>query len=149
MRNSFINNLWLMTGLLVLSICITSCMTAKKKNAQAQNKPLVETYWMLTHVKGEPIPKSVTPTIVFGTDGRYSGNLGCNEYYGTYQCRKDKIKMSYGAATKRLCEHIKIEKLFMQNLHSDFTRYEIKNETLYLMDANGEVLRFMAGVKQN
>ena len=125
---------------------ITSCVTAKKKAAMAQNKPLTETCWVLTHVKGESIPKSyITPYIVFGKDGRYSGNLGCNSFFGNYTCRKDRIKMEYEGATKKLCQNMKIEKLFMQGLHAEFKKYEIRKDTLYLKDADGEVLRFMAG----
>lgn len=147
MRSNFINNLLLITGLFFLSICITSCVTEKNKSTQAKNKPLMETRWMLTHVKGDAIPKSVNPFIVFGKDGRYSGNTGCNEYYGTYHCRKDKIKMSYEGSTKKLCQNMRIEKSYLQQLHADFKRFEIKKDTLWLMDANGEVLRFVAGVK--
>lgn len=125
---------------------ITSCVSAKKKAAMAQNKPLTETCWVLTHVKGESIPKSyITPYIVFGKDGRYSGNLGCNSFFGNYTCRKDRIKMEYEGATKKLCQNMKIEKLFMQGLHAEFKKYEIRKDTLYLKDADGEVLRFMAG----
>jgi hypothetical protein len=32
-------------------------------------------------------------------------------------------------------------------LHSEFTQYEIIEDTLILKDKNGEVLRFFAGVK--
>ena len=126
---------------------ITSCVTAKKKAAMAQNKPLTETCWVLTHVKGDHIPKSkITPYIVFGNDGRYSGNLGCNSFFGNYTYRKDRIKMEFEGATKKLCDNMKVEKLFMQGLHAEFKKYEIRKDTLYLKDADGEVLRFMAGV---
>ena len=55
--------------------------------------------------------------------------------------------MEYGGATKRLCENMKVEKLFMLHLHSDFKQYEITKDTLVLKDKDGEVLRFFAGVK--
>ena len=126
---------------------ITSCVSAKKKAAMAQNKPLTETKWVLTHVKGESIPKSfITPHIVFGKDGVYTGNLGCNSFFGNYTYRKDRIKMEYEGSTKRLCQNMKVEKLFMQGLHAEFKKYEIRKDTLILKVANGEVLRFMAGV---
>jgi heat shock protein HslJ len=133
---------------LMLVVCliagITSCVTSKKKAAMAQNMPLTETKWVLTHVKGESIPKSfITPYIVFGKDGVYTGNLGCNTFFGNYTYRKDRIKMEYEGATKRLCQKMKVEKLFMQGLHADFKKYEIRKDTLFLKDANGEVLRFI------
>ena len=132
----------------LLTTGLTSCVTAKKKAILAQNKPLTETYWVLTHVKGESIPKPiVTPWMTFDPDGRYYGNLGCNQYAGKYQSRKDHIKMEFDASTKKLCHDMKVEKLFLQALRAEFKKYEINKDVLYLKDANGEVLRFVAGEK--
>lgn len=132
----------------LLALSVTACMTAKKKAEMAQNKPLVETYWVLKSVKGEDIPKNIiTPFIVFHSDGTYNGNLGCNKFFGSYRSGKASIKMEYGGATKRLCETMKVEKMFMLQLHSDFKQYEIVKDTLVLKDKEGEVLRFFAGVK--
>lgn len=134
--------------MVLLALLVTACMTAKKKAEMAQNKPLVETYWVLKSVKGENIPKNIiTPFIIFHPDGRYTGNLGCNVYFGNYRNGKTSIRMEYGGATKRLCETMKVEKLFMRHLHSDFKQYEIIKDTLILKDKEGEVLRFFAGVK--
>ena len=138
----------LIAVVVLLAVSITACVTAKKKAEMAQNKPLVETYWVLKSVKGEPIPKCIiTPCIVFHSDGSYTGNLGCNKFFGSYSSGKSRIKMEYGGATKRLCENMKVEKLFMLHLHSDFKQYEITKDTLVLKDKDGEVLRFFAGVK--
>lgn len=134
--------------MVLLALSITACMTAKKKAEMEQNKPLVETYWVLKSVRGEDIPKSFyTPFIIFHSNGSYTGNLGCNVYFGDYRNGKTRIKMEYGGATKRLCETMKVEKLFMLQLHSDFKQYEIIKDTLILKDKEGEVLRFFAGVK--
>ena len=103
---------------------------------------------VLKSVKGEDIPKNIiTPFIVFHSDGTYNGNLGCNKFFGSYRSGKASIKMEYGGATKRLCETMKVEKMFMLQLHSDFKQYEIIKDTLVLKDKEGEVLRFFAGVK--
>ena len=134
--------------IVLLALSVTACMTAKKKAEMAQNKPLVDTYWVLKSVKGEDIPKSIyTPFIIFHPDGSYTGNLGCNVFFGDYRNGKTRIRMEYGGATKRLCENMKVEKLFMRQLHSDFKQYEIIKDTLILKDSEGEVLRFFAGVK--
>lgn len=137
-----------------LAICIllflfSACMTAKKKAELAQNKPLVDTYWLLISVKGEAVPTGgIQPTMTFSTDGHYYGNLGCNTYSGNYYKRgKNGIKMEYAGATKRLCQSMKTEKLFLAGLHNDFRYYEIQKDTLILKDKQGEILRFLAGQK--
>ena len=122
-----------------------------KKSKMAKmdkNKPLLDTYWVLKSVKGEDIPKCiVTPYIVFEANGKFSGNLGCNTFYGNYQCGKKKIKMEFEGATKKLCQNMKVEKMFLSGLHTEFTQYEIVGNTLILKDRNGEALRFFAGTK--
>lgn len=133
---------------IVLLIIMSSCMTAKKKAEMAQNKPLLETYWVLKSVKGEDIPKCIiTPNIVFHADGRYSGNLGCNTFYGHYTCGKKRIRMEFEGATKRLCQNMTVEKMFLLQLHAEFKQYEINKDVLILKDKDGEVMRFFAGVK--
>lgn len=136
-------------ALAMIVLLLVSCMTAKKKAELANNKPLVDTYWILVSVKGEPVPQwVVTPTMTFGTDGKYYGNLGCNSFFGTYYKKsKNGIKMEYSGATKRLCQNMKTEKMYLDGLHNDFKTYEICKDTLILNDKQGEVLRFLAGTK--
>ncbi|MCQ2270314.1 MAG: META domain-containing protein [Bacteroidales bacterium] len=142
----------LLVGVLSLGIIVVllvSCMTAKKKAELANNKPLVDTYWLLVSVKGEPVPQDfIQPTMTFGSDGRYFGNLGCNSFFGTYFKKgKNGIKMEYAGATKRLCQNMKTEKMYLNGLHNDFKTYEIHKDTLILKDKQGEVMRFLAGTK--
>ena len=142
-------NTLIISVFILIVILLSSCMTAKKKAEMAQNKPLVGTYWVLQKIKGDPIPQSIaiTPNIVFDSDGKFSGNLGCNLFYGNYSCGKKRIKMEYEGATKKLCQNMKMEKLLLPYIHADFKRYEIHQDTLVLLDTEGEVLRFFAGVR--
>ena len=55
--------------------------------------------------------------------------------------------MEFEGATKRLCDNMKVEKMFLSGLHAEFTQYEIIDDILILKDKDGEVLRFFAGVK--
>lgn len=148
MKNVFCFNVLIIGLLVTIVLTMSACMTAKKKAEMAQNKPLVDTYWVLKSVKGEDIPKCIiTPNIVFHADGKFTGNLGCNIFYGNYYSGKKKIRMEFEGATKKLCENMKVEKLFLQQLHSEFRQYEIDKDVLILKDKDGEVMRFFAGVK--
>ena len=84
---------------IILTICAFSCQTSKKNSSASNNEtPLCETQWMLTDINCEAIgeaPKQ--PFIKFSTDGNISGNLGCNDFFGTYFVKKDKIVMVKGA----------------------------------------------------
>lgn len=138
-------------SVIIVILCVTilsSCMTAKKRQELARNKPLKETYWVLTAVDGNPIPKSfVTPNIIFDGKGHFTGNLGCNSFGGSYFSNKDRLSMSYSGATKRLCENMKVEKMFMSALQREVKTFSINVDTLRIMDKQGEVMRFIAGEK--
>lgn len=116
-----------------------------KASSKVQGKPLLQTYWVLTHINGEPIgaaPKEAS--ISFNDEGRVSGTLGCNNFFGTYFVKKDKMSIDYTGATKMLCSEMSVEEKYLAALKSDITHYTIHDSELTIYAKNQEVLRFHA-----
>ena len=128
---------------LVLSCC--GCKTTKKSTASGQY-PLVGTQWNLVALDGEKIGNefALRPFITFDTAGALQGSLGCNTFFGEYTVNK-KHKMTFGfqGATKRLCQQMEVERMFMKALKREITRYEIKGDELILYAEKDEVMRFV------
>src|SRR5688500_18535888 len=61
--------------------------------------------WMLASVEGfSSTPAGVqTPTIRFGTDGRLSGNTGCNSAGAAYTAEGDRLTIDALISTRRAC----------------------------------------------
>lgn len=76
----------------------------------------------------------------FGTDGRVSGNAGCNQYTGGYQSSSGQLTVSTLATTFKLCPTpdgaMEQEAQYLAALSSAAT-FEIAGDTLTIRDAAG------------
>ena len=133
--------------LLTLLPLLVACQTSKKAALEAQNKPLMETRWEVSHINGMPIDAK-TPTqpfIVFDTLGKYHGDFGCNKFFGSYfEKRKQRLELTYTGATKRLCQYMDTERLLSKTLRSEKLSYNIQGDTLRLFSNEVEIIRFVA-----
>lgn len=133
--------------LLAIFVLTTSFTIACKKSND--NKPLVNTYWQLTHIEGETVTKSpAIPCIQFLSDGTFNGNLGCNSFFGNYFAKRKKISFDYLGATKKYCQDMKMEDHFGKVIRNGITHYKIEKDTLILLNKKTEVLRFIAATQK-
>lgn len=128
----------------------SSCKMAKKTAEACQH--LRDTKWELESLNSKPIDTNsfiTHPYIVFQKDGNFSGNLGCNTYFGTYYNKKDKLQLDYSGATKRLCQVMDMERDFLNALKKDISSFSINNDVLILYAGKEEIFRFKDGGKFN
>ena len=131
--------------LVVLAVITFSCCKTSK-NVETSNLPLVGTRWNLVAIEDQKLAEnlSVQPFIQFNAEGQYSGNLGCNAYFGTYYTKKAKLDLSYTGATKKLCEDMSTEDAFLKAMKKDINNYAISGNTLIMFSGKTEILRFEA-----
>lgn len=133
---------------IILSICAFACKTSKKSANADSNTPLYETQWMLTAIDGQPVGDApAQPFIKFKSDGNVSGKLGCNDFFGSYFVKKDKMSVEYKGSTKKLCSNMDVENAFAAALKKDISNYAIVGDELILRVKDQEVLRFKAAPK--
>ena len=126
-------------------ILICSCCKTSKKNVKTEKYPLIGTQWMLVALEGEEFAKefALHPFIVFDTAGSFQGNLGCNSFFGSYEVsKKQKMRIEFQGATKRLCSKMEVERRFLSVLKRDVTRYELKDDQLIIFSEDEELMRF-------
>lgn len=134
--------------LTIFSVCTLSCKTSKEGKSASSPAPLCETEWILTAINCEPIAKSPTqPYVIFKEDGSFSGSFGCNDFFGTYFAKKDKMNLEFKGATKKLCNDMVVEKAFSAALKKDISNYVISDDVLIIREKRQEVLRFKAAPK--
>lgn len=129
--------------LTLIFIITTSFVFCARKSQN--NKPLVNTYWQLTHIEGIVVEHAPsTPCIQFMEDGTFNGNLGCNSFFGNYFAKKKKMAFDYVGSTKRYCQNMKIEDHFGKVIRNGITHYTIEGDTLFLRNKKNIVLQFIA-----
>lgn len=109
------------------------------------NEDLVEKYWKLTELKGQPVAykdgKSKEAFITFNIEGnRVHGNFSCNTFNGTYTLKPDKkISFSQMIATRMMCMDMTLEKNFNEILPL-IDHYAIDGNTLVLNNSEAAPL---------
>jgi heat shock protein HslJ len=119
-----------------------SCNTTKKStnSGMSSDKPnadLIETYWKLTELMGEPIvitpgAKKEMHMVIKKQDNLVNGNGGCNSFTGSYTVLEgNRISFSKLAGTKMACIDMEKETTFMEALQKA-DNYAIQGKILSL-----------------
>jgi len=116
---------------------------AGKRKKNIDNLPLYNTKWLLEEIYEKPIVQSSdTAFIIFNENNKFSGNLGCNLFFGEFTFGKKRIKLDYFGATKKYCKDSSVEELFTKALRDDITHYIIENNKLYLRNKTQVICKF-------
>lgn len=132
--------------LLFITISILSMITiqAKPRKRVSDNFQLLNTKWVLEKIGDSYIFFYDTDTayIVFYDNYKFSGNFGCNIFFGEFSYGKKRIKLDYIGATKKLCSDMNIEERFYKALKNDITHFYIDKNHLYLLHKLNVICKF-------
>jgi len=135
-----------------LTLVFTQCNSSKKV-AESRNTPLRLVQWNLIAIEGETLDSTaymVKPFIVFNDNGTFTGNFGCNTFFGNYYQKKQKLELTYQGATKKLCQQMSVERAMMKAIKKELNRYEISDNILILYSGKEEIMRFEdSGIRIN
>ncbi|MEN8228191.1 MAG: DUF4377 domain-containing protein [Bacteroidota bacterium] len=103
--------------------------------------------WVAENIQGEAVvldpdvdPLRLPRLEVKVGEMKYSGNDGCNNLMGNViELGEKRIRLGVAAGTRMMCPDMKISELFNQTL-PEVTSWEIKENKLYLFDAQGNAL---------
>lgn len=99
---------------------------------------LAGTGWQLTALAGEAVSETVT--LMFGADGRLSGNGGCNSYSGPYSTTASTLAIGPLLSTRIACPDSS-ENTYFAALQAA-TSYSADGSTLTIYTDTGETLVF-------
>ncbi|RUA18112.1 MAG: hypothetical protein DSY55_00790 [Clostridia bacterium] len=79
-------------------------------------------------------------TIQFDEDGRFSGNTGCNSFFGVYKLDGKALSLDVRGVTLRACTVLQADQeTAILNALKKIQEYQIQENSLTLLDANGVV----------
>jgi heat shock protein HslJ len=131
--------------LISASLILFSCNASTQK--QTDQRPLLNDSWMLVSINGQNIsidPEKdgiKTPSLEISvSEMKYTGTDGCNQYMGSLtELDEEVLKFGLAAGTRMMCLDMAIPDEFNKTLGLVFS-YEIKDQTLSLLNENGEEL---------
>lgn len=127
----------------VMIILLIACATGSED-------ALTANIWLLTELGGEaPLPDT-NITAEFDDEGRVSGNAGCNNYSTSYEVDGDQI--AFGevvGSTMMLCpDPVMVQEVVYLEALKNSATYEIVDDELALLDANGDALARFEAISQ-
>lgn len=136
--------------LLVLFVvgALVQCKSTQSPDTPAAS--LLNTYWRLAEMNGEPVqtPANVREAHIIlsqeDQENRLKGFAGCNTIGGTF--KQDGKNLTFSAfSTKMMCpeNQMKVENFLLTAL-STADNYEIKGETLSLLEGETTLATFQA-----
>lgn len=119
-----------------------SSISGASAGASGSGATLTNTSWQLTELAGQP---GARQTLQFDTSqGRVSGNGGCNNFSGGYQWSGKSLKMGPLASTRRACVDdatSRQESAFLKALE-DTRTWQVDGKVLILAGDSGPLARF-------
>jgi heat shock protein HslJ len=120
-------------------------LAACDRGDSAASDPLEGTSWVLTaYGRSSPIPGTTITASFEG--GQMRGSAGCNSYGGSYQVRRDKIKLDKMAVTLMACSEpegiLEQEHIFLSFVGEAQT-FRLIDGQLQIFTSDGEALTFI------
>jgi heat shock protein HslJ len=88
-------------------ICLVASCAVDTKNQDSkimdENQSLAATSWWVEDISGRGVIDMTHTTIEFDTDGRVSGDTGCNRYFGSVVFTGQEISFGPLAGTRKAC----------------------------------------------
>ena len=134
---------------LVIGSTIFGCVDTKKSNLDT----LISTEWRLdsvvTEIVGAPLAEESMVTISFSDSTGFSGNGGCNPYFGTFTTEGDDvIAISPKGRAMMMCPNLAFEDSYIAAL-AVVTKFVAAEDQLVMSNANGDaVLIFVPAEKE-
>jgi heat shock protein HslJ len=119
------------TGLALVAV-LAGCHLSKP------GATMQETTWLTEQIDGNGVAPRVQSTLRVDSDGRASGNAGCNRFTGTASITGDEVRFGPFAATRRMCPPAVMDQegRYLAALEAT-RRFELKDGALRLRDEDG------------
>lgn len=94
------------TGIVASALLLAACATTGSEPPSAgaaSSARLQEGEWRIEDIGGQGVIDNSRATLVFGNDGRLSGNASCNRLIASYTVQGEKITISPAGLTMMAC----------------------------------------------
>lgn len=137
------SNIFLTIFVSVLSLVLISCSSTKGLEVSKVSQDLENIKWELVSLNQKEIKKlNKIASINFEKDNKVFGNLGCNNFFGTYKVNSTNLEIGQVGSTMMMCLDMSVENEYskvLQNVKS----YKIKENDLMFFDENSkEIAKF-------
>ena len=103
--------------------------------ANLYSADLIKDTWKLTEFNKQTIDSDSEQPFIYFNDGKISGFLGCNDFFGSYTLSNNTIKINPVARTLKMCANITLEDRLNESFQF-MKYYKIESNILKIYDNN-------------
>lgn len=123
------NIIILLVSVLTLSAC-TSDAPIEPKQVKFEQ---LQQDWDLTHIDNIRLATVIDASLKIGKDGKASGNLGCNNFFGVAEFNNNKIRINNMGSTRKMCDELKNSvELDVEQVLNDWATVMLDKTTLII-----------------
>lgn len=116
---------------LTLSTLLFACSNSANTAIQLQD---LQKEWKLSSIDNNPV-KSMS-SISVDAQAKATGNLACNNFFGTAELKDNKLRIDKMGSTRRMCDPaINDVEMTVSNTLSSWSEIQINNQQLTLIGA--------------
>lgn len=98
-----------LTNIIIMLITLFT-VTACTSDAPIEPKPVkfaqLQQQWQLTHIDNIKLATIINASLKIDKDGKASGNLGCNNFFGVAEFHNNQIRINNMGSTRKMCEEL-------------------------------------------
>lgn len=64
----------------------------------------IQQQWLLVAIDGQPIDTGINSTLTVSAANKATGNLACNNFFGTLQLQNNSLKIDKMGSTRKMCQ---------------------------------------------
>ncbi len=152
MRNCILQILGIaLSANMIFALDIAMAAPQPQNGTEAAGKSQLKgTSWLVEDIQGKGVIDYAQTTVVFGHEGRVSGNTACNRYSGPVTIMGNELKFGALISTRRACPPAVMdqERKFLAAMEGVRSFVLDEKGLLHLRDANGNELLRLAAHKE-
>lgn len=100
----FIKIIPLLCTQLLLFSCSAETASTIAPETTLITAPQIQQQWLLVGIDGQPVNTRISSTLNVSAANKATGNLACNNFFGTLQVHNNRLKIDKMGSTRKMCQ---------------------------------------------
>lgn len=115
-----------------------ACSAETASSVEPENKKVelahIQQQWALVAIDEQAVDTKIASTLTISPEGKATGNLGCNHFFGTLQLQNKQLKIDQMASTRKMCQGAKNDlEVIVSSVLGSWSEVSLTNNKLTLL----------------
>lgn len=121
------------TILIISTLSLFSCSAELSSESKKIELNQLEQQWILIAVNGKSLSSKIESTLTIDSTAKATGNLACNQFFGTLELQKKQLRIAKMGTTRKMCQDkINAVEMIVSSILSNWSKIQLSNNLLIL-----------------